>query len=738
MQNRRRLSVMARWLSVVLLLVGPLWGRPPAYGATRLGLHVTQEELTIWRARMTDNVNTINGFTYQSIYQNRILAQANQFVGESHPGGDGYWTGNTSGTCQPPESFSFGPGRESGELMFKAAFVYLLTGNTSYAAGVKANLLAMANLSTINFANTSLFCIPSGYQNGVEIQNWATRVILSYDYLLAGGYTGLTTGEKTQIQTWLTGLVNWFLGSLHWGSDNGFYSYNGLFNTPPSLACSNNCTVNQQPWYYQGHATAAAGELWNSVSAGVIEQAMLVGVMTNNATMIQDAKNWITGFIPLAINNIGATPMLRRWQDCSPPCIGSAWSHAGSVMGSYIQAVDTLARTGDGSLYNLSVATQVPGSPAGTVSLSLMMLKLARLANKTQPLYSYEGSTQSTQISWDVDGPPGNYHDFIGMVSNVYYKNAEMRTAMTRNTLAANSSTAGCGDASTGGCFTGAGAARWPDLPFMLGNLDNNQINPYGLTAPTDPTVTITAPASGTYTTNVSPLTTLAGTATDDVGVTGLTWSCPTCTPTSGTICPGAQCGGSSTARTWSVPSIGLTEGQNVLTVTVTDGTTPVSTALTVTYGPLITVDSNYNGYTPASINDGVIDPNGLAATTWSSDDTAVDHWVLFDFGTARLINSVTVWWAFDSPTSAYAASHQMLVQSWNGAAYVTQATIANATMVASNTANLSPISTTRIRLYQVAGQGSNAWPNLIWLTEVDYTVASGGQAAPTMLRVLR
>src|SRR4030095_7630022 len=72
-----------------------------ALAQTRLGLHVTQEELNIWRQRMTDNVNTINGVTFQSIYQNRILADANAFRSQSHPTGDGYWAGWTGTGCAP-------------------------------------------------------------------------------------------------------------------------------------------------------------------------------------------------------------------------------------------------------------------------------------------------------------------------------------------------------------------------------------------------------------------------------------------------------------------------------------------------------------------------------------------------------------------------------------------------------------------------------------------------------------
>jgi hypothetical protein len=84
---------------------------PEAHAATRLGLHVTQEELNIWRQRMTDNVNKINGFTYASIYQNRILADANAFKNQTHPGGDGSWAGYTGTGCVPSDNPSDNPWR---------------------------------------------------------------------------------------------------------------------------------------------------------------------------------------------------------------------------------------------------------------------------------------------------------------------------------------------------------------------------------------------------------------------------------------------------------------------------------------------------------------------------------------------------------------------------------------------------------------------------------------------------
>jgi len=105
------------------------------------------------------------------------------------------------------------------------------------------------------------------------------------------------------------------------------------------------------------------------------------------------------------------------------------------------------------------------------------------------------------------------------------------------------------------------------------GILDNTLLN----IDITPPTVTITSPTSNpTYTTDVTPLTTLAGTASDTGGggLVSVSWS--------------NDRGGSGSATgisSWSVPSITLQTGDNVITVTATDGGGNTGTdVLTVTY----------------------------------------------------------------------------------------------------------------------------------------------------------
>lgn len=100
----------------------------------------------------------------------------------------------------------------------------------------------------------------------------------------------------------------------------------------------------------------------------------------------------------------------------------------------------------------------------------------------------------------------------------------------------------------------------------------------------TNPTVTITQPTSAdTYSTQNSSIT-LGGTASDNVGVTSITWE--------------NNRGGNGTASgtdNWSIPNISLQEGENVITVTAHDEAGNTATdSITVTYtNPLaITTES--------------------------------------------------------------------------------------------------------------------------------------------------
>jgi len=148
------------------------------------------------------------------------------------------------------------------------------------------------------------------------------------------------------------------------------------------------------------------------------------------------------------------------------------------------------------------------------------------------------------------------------------------------------------------------------------------------ITAPegdtTDPTATITSPTSNaTYATSSSTIN-IGGTAYDETALSSVSWACPTCTPTSDTA---------TGTTTWSETGIGLSTGENVITVTATDSSSNTGQdVLTVTYTP--TGDSTPPTVTafdiPATGSSLTVSVNTFTAT----DDTAVTDYLLTESAT--------------------------------------------------------------------------------------------------------
>ncbi len=108
-----------------------------------------------------------------------------------------------------------------------------------------------------------------------------------------------------------------------------------------------------------------------------------------------------------------------------------------------------------------------------------------------------------------------------------------------------------------------------------------------GVTVPiipdtTNPSATITSPIPPTTSTTTSPIT-VSGTASDNIGVTSVTWTCIQCVTKGGTATssPG-------TSISWLIPALDLVAGTNTLNVVAHDAAGNVSTAatLTIAYAP--------------------------------------------------------------------------------------------------------------------------------------------------------
>ena len=115
------------------------------------------------------------------------------------------------------------------------------------------------------------------------------------------------------------------------------------------------------------------------------------------------------------------------------------------------------------------------------------------------------------------------------------------------------------------------------------GNFGSDSITVnYTIPDTTDPVCTITAPtSSATYDNGAGSSVNIGGTASDNVEVSSIAWACPTCTPTSDTA---------TGTTSWSESGIGLSSGDNVITVTATDSSSNTGQdVITITYTPAAT-----------------------------------------------------------------------------------------------------------------------------------------------------
>jgi hypothetical protein len=503
--------------------------------------------------------------------------------------------------------------------------VFLLTGDTSYAHPVRLELVNQIAQAGTNWANTSKWCVNQlSHTNTLETIPWIYRLLLAYDYLQAGGYTGFSATEKTNIDTWFRSAASlWNQGHRN-GVNNG--AYPGIYANPQNLTCvGSNCTTSAALLYFQGPTAHTAHNGLNNVGTISPLLSMAVGTKMHDAPQLQDAIAWLTAFLKVGIWDNGAIQDFTRWRDCTPSCPGSMWAHTGGVWGPVTAAIDILARNGDPSLYTLSGPTQVLRGSGGTVSWQTVLHLAAQMANKTVSLYGTTSAGSvgpATLLSWDTGTPDkGQYYDFSSMAANLFYNNSTIQTAMTRNLLTRNHNVTGCYDAQYGGCFSGVWSF-WPDLPFMYGNMEG-KVNPYRVSSGPSVSLTespssITSGQSSTLSWSSSNVTscTASGGWSETKPTSGTQVVAPTQTTTYTLSCTGS--GGSATQST---------------TVTVLPPTIPQS-SLTIQ-----SVDSEDIGYEATRAID--LDPTTMWHTKWRTAASPPPHTIVLNLNNIYVVTGI-------------------------------------------------------------------------------------------------
>lgn len=135
-----------------------------------------------------------------------------------------------------------------------------------------------------------------------------------------------------------------------------------------------------------------------------------------------------------------------------------------------------------------------------------------------------------------------------------------------------------------------------------------------------------------------------------------------------------------------------------------------------------VRVDSTYYGYGTAALTDGILDTTGMnwADSAWASDESAVPHWIEFEFPRPVRIGEVEIHWAPDG--GQLWTSQQIMVQSMAGAdgEWTTVATAEEKTPVPTTKLSFDPQQVLRLRVYQPVGKGPAGREGILWLNEVE------------------
>jgi hypothetical protein len=218
-----------------------------AKAATRLGLHVTQEELNCWRQRAGIDPQGSNGITCPVKYKNagdvsinspgdwnRIVANRNAFA--ANPANERWTAPQTTNGCMVPNTNTFGwPEPGDGAVHWShrlrdAAFYDLVTGVTTDHAAIKQELLWVSSQPFTQWGNPSgIWCFGVIWDSAPSfgITTVLSRVLFAYDYL---GRSAFTQSELDQLDRWFFDAADFWRRDMDTGIDEKFMDrWNGNY-----------------------------------------------------------------------------------------------------------------------------------------------------------------------------------------------------------------------------------------------------------------------------------------------------------------------------------------------------------------------------------------------------------------------------------------------------------------------------------------------------------------------------
>jgi hypothetical protein len=472
---------------MVALLIAAISGVSirDAVGQTRLGLHVTQEELNIWKQRASSGPYKTTGDVSSNSPGDwtRIQSNANSFL--SSPSAQ-RWAGQTTVSCRL-ESAVGSPSRTHGERLRDAGFMYLVTGNTSYRDAVRTELLAQAATPGTDFSDATRWCIndqmsPSGTM--LEINMWLNKILFGYDYIRSS----LDADDQAKLDTWFLNAGEYLEAMLHhWVSKRFPNRLSDDYSSSPwPQGGSRGKLYFGGPDYYEWHA------VWDNLCTLQARTFGFIGILTNDATLKDRAKRYVKEYVRFGLwftktGNLVTPGEVYRWGAFGTAVVTHGWEYPMAALPAILNIADAFARTGDMELYTYTSSAGFNGSEGGPKSLQAAATTMLKMMD--HQIIRYGSSTSTTDPNKIIDNiDAAGWHSILDTslaMPNLYFRDSYWRSAYTRIA----SGTTGYPSSISGvGCSEWQGAwCIYPGVLFMFGQMEG-KVSPYpGTTVSTPP-----------------------------------------------------------------------------------------------------------------------------------------------------------------------------------------------------------------------------------------------------------
>jgi hypothetical protein len=428
-----------------------------ASAQTRLGLQATQEEVDIWRERRTSD-------PYQGEWA-AILKNATGW--RDRP--DARWAGQTRDACFTDLNE---PSRRADSGMTDAAFVYLLTGETSYRDVVRAQLLAQSTVAGTNFADATKWCA-SGNATGLgpDVAPWLRRLIYAYSYIRSD----IPAEDRATLDTWFLNAGTFVANFQHSVARKRFP--NRLADDYSTCSPGFCPGPNRGLTHFGGHMTQSFHEGWNNMWTSNNAVVAAVGVLLDNTTLKDQAKRGFQEWIKYGTFPGGQVMDQFRWNPGSAGSTAATMAHgyyyAGAAIGSSISVAEYFARSGDTSLYTYSTSEGMFGSQGGPKSLLKILQHYAGLTNDT--IIEFASPTATTDVRKKIDAvdeiAKTNQVTYVNLApANVFYQDSAIATAYQR-AIPSKHASSGCNMLRGEWC-------SYPSVRFLFGEMEG-KVRPY-------------------------------------------------------------------------------------------------------------------------------------------------------------------------------------------------------------------------------------------------------------------